>query len=300
MQGFDDEQSEARRADDLVRRYIESKTGWSRFCIQLHDLSPRWQYWAIVLMTKRLPPPSVLAYPRIDFADHLTADSPAARMIQRCLAPFRADERAFDDLLDWMLFGFGDPEVTVLSAGNAPRYQHFEEVFALAPLIEHPGDWIGHLYEMEIASKSTKDATGFFSTPPVICKAMVAMAMHDVAMHAEPLLASVNEPCCGTGRMLLEASNHSINLSGQDVNRTLVRITKVNGWLYMPSLVMPCPQLVALAPIALREVSAPTERASSTNATASSGSSHSIEPATTKREERMATSWTATTLFPDS
>jgi hypothetical protein len=43
--------------------------------------------------------------------------------------------------------------------------------------------------------------------------------------------------------MLLEASNWCLHLSGQDINPTLCKIAAINGWLYMPSLVMPCKEI---------------------------------------------------------
>jgi hypothetical protein len=289
-----DETSLSRRDDEFIERYIESKNGWSRFRLELHDLSQRWQWWALVLLTRRLPPAAAFPYPKIVFADHLTTESPALKMIRACLRPFHADERAFDDLLDWLLFGFGDPETTGLAPSKAASFRHFAEAFDLAVLLEHPGDWIGHVYETEIASKWTKDASGFFSTPPAICKAMVQMAMHDV-----PLLTTVNEPCCGTGRMLLEASNYAVHLSGQDINPTLVKIAKVNGWLYMPSLVMPCPQLGTAGDVAAAQAlhveGTPPPAASATPA-AAPAPTESILPPTNER----TTTWTPAPLFPDS
>jgi hypothetical protein len=58
-------------------------------------------------------------------------------------------------------------------------------------------------------------------------------------------LKSVNEPCVGTGRMLLYASNYSLILSGQDINLTCVKATLVNGYLYAPWMVKPLDFLFA-------------------------------------------------------
>ena len=54
---------------------------------------------------------------------------------------------------------------------------------------------------------------------------------------------SVCDPCVGTGRLLLAASNHSYRLYGCDLNPTVIKATLVNGYLYAPWLVRPFPFL---------------------------------------------------------
>jgi hypothetical protein len=48
---------------------------------------------------------------------------------------------------------------------------------------------------------------------------------------------TVNDPCLGSGRMLLCASNYSLKLCGQDINLNITKVAKVNGYLYTPWLV---------------------------------------------------------------
>jgi hypothetical protein len=54
---------------------------------------------------------------------------------------------------------------------------------------------------------------------------------------------STLDPCLGTGRMLLHASNYSLRLYGQDINETCVKASLVNGYLYAPWMVKPFPFL---------------------------------------------------------
>lgn len=54
---------------------------------------------------------------------------------------------------------------------------------------------------------------------------------------------SVMDPSVGTGRFLMYASNYSLNLYGQDIDRTCVMATKINAYLYMPWLIRPAPWL---------------------------------------------------------
>lgn len=53
---------------------------------------------------------------------------------------------------------------------------------------------------------------------------------------------TVCDPACGTGRMLLHASNHSLYLHGQDIDGLMVSCSLINGALYAPWIVAPPPR----------------------------------------------------------
>jgi hypothetical protein len=57
----------------------------------------------------------------------------------------------------------------------------------------------------------------------------------------DPRVISVADPCVGSGRMLLHASNRSLRLYGQDVDPLAVVMCKINGSLYAPWLAFPLP-----------------------------------------------------------
>jgi hypothetical protein len=182
------------------------------------------------LLTKQLPP---LPWPKVEFAQHFPEQAEPLRMIRRC---FPDPNFRFDDFLDWLLLGFGGFDANKQRLQKAEHAEHWERTFNLKLLLESPGDWLGHYYETEIASHGMRAASGFFTTPPSVCRLLVEM-------NKPSLLDTVHEPCCGTGRILMEASNYSLNLSGADINPTLVKIATINGWLYMPPLVMPCKEI---------------------------------------------------------
>jgi len=46
--------------------------------------------------------------------------------------------------------------------------------------------------------------------------------------------ASVCDPCVGSGRMLMTASNYSLNLFGVDIDYRILNICKANMWMYVP------------------------------------------------------------------
>lgn len=59
-------------------------------------------------------------------------------------------------------------------------------------------------------------------------------------------ILTVCDPCVGTGRLLLHASNHSLRLYGMEIDPTLCLATLVNGYLFAPWLARPLPYLDAV------------------------------------------------------
>jgi len=205
----------------IAEKVCNKSHGWLR--IKLCDLSERWRWWSFALLRDKVP---VTPIPKISFAENFNESAEPYKVIKRCVNPY--DRDSFHKLLDWLLYCFGDSSVKELSFDT----KHLEANFKLEPFFEEPGDWAGHFYETQIISKSGREKSGFFSTPMSICNLIVSISQ-------PKLTDTVHEPCVGTGRMLLAASNYSINLSGQDINPDLVKICKINAWLYMPSLIFP-------------------------------------------------------------
>jgi hypothetical protein len=59
-------------------------------------------------------------------------------------------------------------------------------------------------------------------------------------------LQTVLDPCVGTGRMLLHASNFSYCLYGCDIDPLVAMITRINGALYAPWLTFPFSESIGL------------------------------------------------------
>jgi hypothetical protein len=64
-------------------------------------------------------------------------------------------------------------------------------------------------------------------------------------------LENLMDPCVGTGRMLLHASNYSYCLYGCDIDPLVAMITRINGALYAPWLAFPFPKEVLGVPVPL-------------------------------------------------
>ncbi|MBN1923061.1 MAG: SAM-dependent DNA methyltransferase, partial [Anaerolineae bacterium] len=142
----------------------------------------------------------------------------------------------------WLLWGFGDremePEIKRIPADvRAAWYTDFN----LANLLHSHVDWSATILQGNLPgddSRASKFArgTGFYSTPIEICKMMADMTFID-GPQPEQMIQTVCDPACGTGSMLLPASNHSLCLFGQDIVYDLVLCSKLNGFLFMPWLV---------------------------------------------------------------
>ena len=96
-----------------------------------------------------------------------------------------------------------------------------------------PYDYFGDLLSENAYGKKQ----GFFPTPHTIAEAMTQMTFPSPEEDAR--LKSVCDPCVGTGRMLLHASNRSLRLYGMDIDETLCKATRVNGYLFAPYLSCP-------------------------------------------------------------
>jgi len=98
--------------------------------------------------------------------------------------------------------------------------------------MQHPGDYLGDA----ACERFGGGPFAFFPTPHELCEAMVRMTMGNLTLPdgRDPRIASVMEPACGSGRLLLHASNYSLNLRGIDKDPLMVTLCKINMALYAP------------------------------------------------------------------
>jgi hypothetical protein len=134
-----------------------------------------------------------------------------------------------------------------LAVGPEPERLEPDEAEALyravnvGPWLQEPSDYLGEAVAARHAGGWNPNA--FYPTPHDLCELMVGMTMGEGDHRAK----TVHDPCVGSGRMLLHASNHSYRLSGQDIDPMMVAITKINGALYAPWLSFPAPDSIFAA-----------------------------------------------------
>ncbi len=105
----------------------------------------------------------------------------------------------------------------------------------IGPLLLTPhdyfGDWIAE-------QKAGWNPHAFFPTPHSITELMVRVVL-DTGDDMRG--KKVMDPCLGSGRFLLHASNFSLRLYGIDIDELLVKASLVNGALFVPWMVRPFP-----------------------------------------------------------
>lgn len=220
--------------------------GWLLYYVQRAHQCPsvaipdRWGYYFEILETHALPERPI---PRIDFPT-----IPRGKGLEQLEAALeilfrhRGSWSSMRLLVEWLGFGLGvhhdPPELD--DAIQEELYRTFD----LGPLLLEPADYLGALISRRRGNSKAWNPTAFFPTPHSVVEAMVAILMTDVSRaHKDPRLASVCDPCVGTGRMLLHASNHSLVLHGCDIDPLVLLVTRINGALYAPWLAFGLPGL---------------------------------------------------------
>lgn len=202
----------------------------------------RWSHWFDTMTAGTVIPGATI--PQIPFGDTIPQQG-ARRWMEAALnaIPTHGEWRGWSGsryleyFLRWLLFAFGDnqqPEEPEPPAqGSSERLY---QVFCLEALQVHPYDYLGDI----MAEAEYGRSAGFFPTPMSLTELSVRMVygMDDGRDHRTE---KVMDPCVGTGRFLLSASNFSYRLYGQDIMQIMCLATTVNGWLYAPWLVKSFP-----------------------------------------------------------
>jgi len=198
----------------------------------------RWNHWHEMMLAGRI----IGSIPVINWESN-----PAARrMLEASLNSITqhgswqgwGSWQVFDYFMDWLLYGLGhsgQPQPPEEPLGCSGASDRLYQVFNLETLLAWPHDYLGEI----LAENRHGQHLGFYPTPMEVARMMAAMTVGGEDARCK----SVCDPCVGTGRMLLAASNHSYRLYGCDLNPTVLKATLVNGYLYAPWLVKPFPFL---------------------------------------------------------
>jgi hypothetical protein len=161
------------------------------------------------------------------------------------------DFRALLDFLCWGL-AVGGEEPRLIDGVSERLYRRVN----VGRLLAGPHDYLGEY--VALGKSGGWNPTGFYPTPHNVVELMVRMLLHDDKKEGRnPRLRSVLDPCVGSGRMLLHASNRSLCLFGQDIDPLAVAMCKVNGALYAPWLSFPLPEAILGMQVAAPPTSLP-------------------------------------------
>lgn len=228
-------------------------------------LSDRWAWWMACLLNRKVGDWQI---PRINFSE--TSSQSPYEPLWRARYPDMASKfietigtrqglsksittliqtfthrthahRALRIIVDAFLYAFGDPQTPKPPADLDPREEH-ALAFAIHDLVPkfmaHPGDWAARIISENLYPKG--NALGWFPTPMCVCELMSAMTFE-----GDSRFKTVNEPCLGTGAMLLAASNHSLRLCGSDIDADMIAWSKFQAFLYVPWLAIPGDGIIA-------------------------------------------------------
>ena len=141
----------------------------------------------------------------------------------------RFSRQSFSLFVEWLLFGFGAPSVKEMPPQIEDEVNAFwYKTFNLGLLLKYPHDYLGE-YAAELYGNGPHNPTAYFPTPMNVSVMMATMLLHE-----QDKTASVCDPCVGSGRLLMAASNYSLNLYGMDIDYPILNICKANMWMYVP------------------------------------------------------------------
>lgn len=215
--------------------------GWLLNQIQLCHFHPavinRWGYYLNIFESSELGDEPI---PRVDFLDHVNESLPAYKNMMKCvdiLDRVFGGWDSFYGFLDWLTFAIGRDRQPRREIDDKTQEQLYK-TFNLEPWLTMPADYFG---DVMCEMKGKRNRTGFYPTPHSICEMMVAMTFlgNENSEEVDLRTATVCDPCVGTGRMLLHASNYSLRLFGQDIDGRVLQACLINGALYAPWITWP-------------------------------------------------------------
>ena len=141
----------------------------------------------------------------------------------------RHSQETFDMFVEWLLHGLGDPTVKELAKGIEPKLNGaWYKTFNLGLFLKYPYDYLGQFAE-DLYGSGRRNPTAYFPTPMNVSQMMAKITLSDADK-----TKSVCDPCVGSGRLLMAASNYSLNLYGMDIDHRILNVCRVNMWQYVP------------------------------------------------------------------
>ena len=216
---------------DEETRSTEKRKGWLLpYLLKLDEIFfGRWEYWFNIIESNEITKGPI---PQLPFkaAEEYT-EKLVQKNIKKCIdRGSRELSYSLGLFIDWIMWGLGQGEMFPRVSATLDDFWY--RTFNMGLFYKEPADHWG-LVAMEFMGKS--NGHGFFPTPANVVSMMTQMTFAGQSRDMQKR-ASMMDPCCGTGIMLLYASNYSLNLCGNDISPLLVKMAKLNAFIYIPWL----------------------------------------------------------------
>ena len=197
----------------------------------------RWEFWSEVLYTGNL----LKDIPQVDFMTNRGLEHEKVfKMLKNCIEISGVSRhKSFTDFVQYILYCLKplnyyegtkkeklEKANKLISRIDDIALKHYYEIFSLEAMLLYPGDYLGDLAAEYLGSNGSE----YYPTPNHIVEIMTKILMND----SKDKFNSVCDPCCGSSRMLLFASNNSLRVMGMDVNSDIINVSIVNSFLYVP------------------------------------------------------------------
>lgn len=249
-----------KKVDPTVKRRDVLERGWMlSTLIEMESmLHGRWTHWENTMAINALVDSPHVPFMMIDepIPQIYFEDSPnpkVMKMLGRCLDAIPqyggwqgwSGTTYLEFFADWILFAFGHqsqlemPEDPIGCEGASDRLY---QLFCPDAMLVHPRDYFGDL----LSETAYGRQNAFFPTPHNLCTLMTSITMAGLEGGDDERALrkkSVLDPCTGTGRLLLHASNFSYYCIGQDIDLLLLKFALCNFYMYAPFVARPIPKL---------------------------------------------------------
>ncbi|TFB13956.1 hypothetical protein E3V33_00160 [Candidatus Marinimicrobia bacterium MT.SAG.4] len=216
--------------DDEIRSTKERKGWLLPYLLKLDEIFfGRWEYWFNIIESDKIlkgPIPQIPFKAAEEYTERLVQKN-----IRKCLdRGSREDSNSLGLFVDWIMWGLGKEEEFPRVSETLDDFWY--RTFNLGLFYKEPAD---HWSMIAMESMGNGNGHGFFPTPASVVKMMTQMTFAGQSLEQQKR-TSMMDPCCGTGIMFLYASNHTLNIQGNDISPLLVKMAKMNAFIYIPWL----------------------------------------------------------------
>lgn len=215
--------------------------GWlTYYVVRAHEVLPilgnRYGYLADILYHGSLPWRDI---PQISFTEQDMSVVPA---VEKIIAEMQHEgmslSKAFRNLVGWISWAVGTSTAKTCDEAFPALSEGLRELvyrkLNLDPWMQTPFDYLGWIYsEMKGGGGRMNNPNAFYPTPASIVSLMSELTCSGMS-RSDRMRAEACDPCVGSGRTLLAASNNALRLSGQDIDQLVCDIALINLALYAP------------------------------------------------------------------